>query len=290
MDRIILGDNQFFGVNHRSEEQAIASMRRFQDDRAILDVIDTAYDVGIRGFTFSTHSRMAGLCDHFRNNPDRYSGMRFYPAVPYAHKYAELVNERGLAGALKEAVLTGMSMSSVAGLVKRGSSLLFTKDALKAMEILVDIELKTFRDLDVRVVYLQNIVTDLLVGLGWTQAAASFHRFVKDRFGVEAGFITLNLPRTLDFLDRAGIENPIVCSAINSMGFQMSPDRASYEEVLNGSRPFRGTAMSVMAAGAISPSEAISYVTGFPRIESVMFGASSRRNIAETKALIDGAS
>jgi len=45
--------------------------------------------------------------------------------------------------------------------------------------------------------------------------------------------------------------------------------------------------MSVLASGALSPREAIEYVCNQPRIESIVFGASSRGNIRQTKALID---
>jgi hypothetical protein len=45
--------------------------------------------------------------------------------------------------------------------------------------------------------------------------------------------------------------------------------------------------MSVLASGAIPPREAIEYVCKQPKIESIVFGASSRGNIKSTKALID---
>ena len=34
MDRLLFGDNQFFGVNHMSEEKARAQSMRFQDTQA----------------------------------------------------------------------------------------------------------------------------------------------------------------------------------------------------------------------------------------------------------------
>ena len=52
-------------------------------------------------------------------------------------------------------------------------------------------------------------------------------------------------------------------------------------------RRFRPVAMSVLASGAISPREAIEYVCRQPAIKSIVFGASSRANIKQTKALID---
>ena len=45
--------------------------------------------------------------------------------------------------------------------------------------------------------------------------------------------------------------------------------------------------MSVFASGAIAPREALDYVCRQPRIEAVVFGASGRANIRQTKALID---
>ena len=46
-------------------------------------------------------------------------------------------------------------------------------------------------------------------------------------------------------------------------------------------------AMSVFASGALPPQEALEYVCRHPKIESIVFGASSRRNISQTKQLID---
>ena len=44
MDRLLFGDNQFFGVNHMSEEKARAQAMRFQDIKA---VIEQLFDVKV---------------------------------------------------------------------------------------------------------------------------------------------------------------------------------------------------------------------------------------------------
>ncbi len=46
-------------------------------------------------------------------------------------------------------------------------------------------------------------------------------------------------------------------------------------------------AMSIMASGAVSPREAIEYVAKQKNILSIVFGASSRKNIEETKRIIE---
>jgi Rad3-related DNA helicase len=61
-----------------------------------------------------------------------------------------------------------------------------------------------------------------------------------------------------------------------------------YEKTLR-ERKFRPVAMSVLASGAITPREAVDYVCGLPKVESIVFGASSRGNIRQTKQLIDEA-
>lgn len=59
-----------------------------------------------------------------------------------------------------------------------------------------------------------------------------------------------------------------------------------YEKYLN-EKQFRPIAMQVLAAGALHPKEAIEYLGKFSKIESVLFGASSKPHIAETKELIE---
>jgi hypothetical protein len=109
---------------------------------------------------------------------------------------------------------------------------------------------------------------------------------VRNRYQAEPGFITMNTPLLLDVLDELKIDNPIVCSNINKIGFRMCGGVPLYEKAI-AERRFRPVAMSVLASGAISPREAIEYVCAQPKIESIVFGASSRANIRQTKALID---
>ena len=286
LDRIIFGDNQFFGINHMSEGKAQALAERFNDLQAIIDVIDIAYDCGIQAFMLNTSERAKDICDHLRSNPSRYKDLRLYPSMPYAHKYANAVADNGIFGALKEIILTDSSVRDIVGMLTKGGVSLFEKDMIKVMELLVDVEMKIFRNLDVKVIFLQNIITDLLVGFGVKEVFVHFVTYIKERYGVEAGFITLNMPRLVEFLLDCGIEDPIVCSTINKAGFFMNPDIESYEKTLR-EKGFRAIAMSVLASGGIKPKEAVEYICGQPAIQSIVFGASNMQHIVETKELIE---
>ncbi|PJN94127.1 hypothetical protein CNY89_16345, partial [Amaricoccus sp. HAR-UPW-R2A-40] len=104
----------------------------------------------------------------------------------------------------------------------------------------------------------------------------------------EPGFITMNLPMLLDTLDEVGIQNPIVCANINKIGFRLSGGIEGYLDTLK-KRQVRAIAMSVFASGAIAPREAIDWIAAQEGIESIVFGASSRKNIRDTKMLVDAA-
>jgi len=282
MDRVLFGDNQFFGVNHMSEDKARAQAMHFQTTQAIIDVLDAAHQEGIRTFMCTTHDRMSEICDYFRANRDRYPDYKFYPCMPYAHKYANAVTEHGMIEALRMFLPQGGAMSAML----KGGVALAGKDVETIMQLLIDAEMKMFHDLDTPVVFMQNVITDLLLGLRMNDTFRMFHDHVRKKYQAEPGFITMNVPRLLDVLDSLGIENPIVCANINKIGFRMCGGKEHYEQTI-ATRRFRPVAMSVLASGAIAPREAIEYVCRQPRVEAIVFGASSRGNIRQTKALID---
>lgn len=282
MDRLLFGDNQFFGVNHMSEEKARAQAMRFQDTSAIIEVLDMAYDAGIKTFMCTTHDRIETVCDHMRANPDRYKDFVFYPCMPYAHKYANAMTDYGMLGAIKHF----MPNEGFIDAAMRGGMSLAKKDIEGISTLLIDAEMKMFHGLNAPVIFLQNVVVDLLLGLGFKEAFRIFANHVKQRYNAEPGFITMNLPMLLDVLDELGIENPIVCANINKIGFRVCGGTEAYEHALH-ERKFRAIAMSVFASGAIPAREAIEWVCQQPNIESIVFGASNQMNIHKTWKLVE---
>ena len=282
MDRVLFGDNQFFGVNHMSEEKARAQAMRFQDLQAVIDVLDAAYQEGIRTFMCTTHDRVSEICDYFRANREKYPDYQFYPCMPYAHKYANAATEHGMVGALRKFLPEDGAISAMF----RGGVALASKDIEVILQLLVDAEMKMFDGLATPVIFMQNVITDLLLGLGMKDALRIFAEHVRQRYNAEPGFITMNLPKLLDVLEELGVDNPIVCANINKIGFRMCGGVETYEKTI-ATRRFRPIAMSVLASGALSPREAVQYVCDQPKIESIVFGASSRGNIRQTKSLID---
>jgi len=191
------------------------------------------------------------------------------------------VTELGYMGALSKFVPRGGMIDTLT----RGTRAVLGKDIESVMTMLVDAEMKMFDGLETPIVFLQNVVTDLILGLGANDVFASFAKYVRRRYNAEAGFFTMNLPKLLQALHSAGVDNPIVCANVNKAGFRMSGGIEGYREAA-AKYPARVIAMSVFASGGIPPREAIEWVANEPYVESIVFGASSRANIENTVALI----
>lgn len=282
MDRLLFGDNQFFGVNHMSEEKARAQAMRFQKTDAIMDVLDIAYDEGIRTFMCTTHDRIAEVAERVRADKARYSDFQFYPCMPYAHKYANAVTEHGMVGALRHFMPSDGFFSTALA----GGRALAMKEIDGMAKVLIDMEMKMFDGTKTPVIFVQNVFADLLLGMGFTRALRLFYDHVIEKYDAEPAFITMNMPMMLEALEKEGIERPIICSNINKIGFRMSGGLDAYLDALKSGR-VRAVAMSVYASGAIPADEAIHWISELPGVESIVFGASSASNIRGTKALVD---
>jgi len=281
MDKVLFGDNQFFAVNHASDEKARAQSIRFKEDTEIIKVIDQAMDLGINTFMCATHDRIGNLCNHMRANPSKYKNFNIYPCMPYAHKYANAVTELGIMGTIKQYV-PGNLFSTFA----KGGFALLNKDFIGLMELLIDAEMKMFKGIKTPVIFIQNVLVDMILGLGMYEVFKEYDAYIRSKYNAEPGYITMNMPDLLNALNSVGIYNPIICTSINKIGFRMSGGIEIYEKYLN-EKQFRPIAMQVLAAGALQPKEAIEYLGKFPHIESVLFGASSEVHIQETKELIE---
>lgn len=282
MDKLLFGDNQFFGINHMSEEKARAQAMRFQQTDAIMQVLDVAYDAGIRTFMCTTHDRISAIADRVRADPGRYGDFTFYPCMPYAHKYANAVTDHGMVGAIRNFMPDDGFLSTALA----GGKALATKEVDGIAKVLIDMEMKMFTGVKAPVVFIQNVFTDLLLGMGFTRAFRIFDDHVREKYGAEPAYITMNMPMLLDALEKEGITRPIICSNINKIGFRMSGGFDAYLEALKSGR-VRAVAMSVYASGAIPADEAIHWISELPGVESIVFGASSAANIRGTKALVD---
>jgi len=280
LDPILLGHNQFFGVNHLEAGAGNEKAIWFSDTRRILDVVSAARENGVHAMMMSTHERALLVAEEFRRDGVLQREFGVHLLIPYVAKYVRQANEKGLVNVVTDALGSSSLSEKLATLWSGGVGAL-TGDATKILTTLIDFEVGPFRDLNLRSIVLHDVLADLALGLDMPDVFSAFDRHVREKYGTVPGFGTKNLPRMMAMLGRAGVENPFVMAAVNKKGFWVNPSLGAFEECLRTHR-LRLLAMSTLAAGYLAPDEAYEYLYSLPQVESVVVGVSNRRHAAET--------
>ncbi len=288
IDKIVFGDNQFFGINHMSQEKAQQLTEKFHDINNIYKVYNLVYDNGIKAFFLNSNDRAIEICNHFKDNNKKFPDISFYVSIPYPYKYANMVAEKGIVSSMNDILFKNNTIGGAVGMIAKGSMSVISKDAIKLMQILIDLEMKMFSGLNVKVIFLQNIITDLILGYNIKEVFEEYYNYVKKKYNSIPGLITQNLPYTLNKMKEWGIKDMVICSSFNKIGYLMSPDINSYLDVIksNNKNDYQLMAMSTLASGAIKPDEAYQFLEN-KNIQSIVFGASSKNHIEDTKQLIE---
>jgi len=287
IDKIVFGDNQFFGINHRSQDKAEELSKYFSQLDNIIKVYDDAIDCGVKAIMLNSNQKAIEITDYFRANKSKYGDVAWYPSIPYPHKYADMVNEQGLFPAISSAIFSNNSAMGVLGMIGKGASMVFTKDAMKMMEMLIDVEYKIFKGLNVKVLFLQNVITDLILGYNIKDVFLHYCEYVRKKYNTIPGFITLNMPYMKKKFEEWGIEDVCICSSINAAGFNMYPTKEEYEHVIAANNPakYQLMAMNVLVSGSIGVQQSFDYINRL-NIQSVVFGASSKSHIKSSAEAI----
>jgi len=147
--------------------------------------------------------------------------------------------------------------------------------------------MKMFKGLNVKVIFLQNIITDLLLGYDVKEIFYEYSEYIRKKYNVLPGVITENMPWLIQKLKEWEIKEVVVCSSFNKIGYLMSPDVESYVNTAKNNNPveFQLMAMSTLASGAIPAKDAYAFINR-QNVQSVVFGASGKGHIEETVKLI----
>ncbi|MFO7660772.1 MAG: hypothetical protein R6V77_07650 [Candidatus Cloacimonadaceae bacterium] len=280
MEKLIFGDNQFFGVNHYSEEKSEQQLKRFDSVEKIVDVLRIAYETGLKGFMLHSHPLAQQICDVIRSDQQYWKDLVIYPAIPHPVKYMNKVGEMGIYRTVLDLLKEGKNMSSTLGSFFKGGLGLMTKNPITLGKAAIELEMQPYHGLNVGAVFLHNIAVDLLLGFGINSPYPQIEEFINNKYNAELGYITLNMPLLVDSLSRVGITKPLIMSSFNRIGYYMNPDQKTCEKYVLEDK-VRLVAMSVLASGAIAPKDAADYLRKFP-LASVIFGASSQQNIRNT--------
>ena len=285
VNNMILGHNALFGVNHLSAEKGMVKEKQFSDTKTAIDVIESAFDSGVRGMMMSTHPRAELIIKDLQNNNRLTENLNFSVLLPYLQKYVTMANEKGAVNMIFD-IIKRSSLKQQFGLLLSGGSFLAKRDLYQVLKAMIDVEMLMFSGVKKTAIFLHNILTDMIIGLNIPDMFEFYYDYINTKHDVIPGFCTLNFPRLMDILEKTQIENPLIMAPFNSLGFQMNPSLDENISYLNN-KNCTFVAMSTLAAGQIMPKEAYKYLFETVKVDSVIAGSSSPKHIADTFSIVN---
>jgi|SRR5437660_779992 len=284
-DPIILGHNQFIGINYLTQEKGRQLKTAFEDIEKVRSVLQFSLHHGVNGSMFSNNDLLKPLIKSL--SIEELNSLNFYPVIPFFQKYVREVSSKGVVqGALS--ILSQVRSWKKLDVAVKGARQLLRKDLLKALGTLIDLEVAPFGGTQMRVAFLHNQVTDLALGLNARHVIEFYDSYVRDKLHLVPGYGTDNFSFLVDRFNEWEIPSPKIMAAFNRIGFLMNPNRESCEDAL---RKFDGDlyAMSTLAGGRLTPTEAYEYVIRLPRLKSIIVGYSSPDHGLQTLQAISSA-
>jgi len=269
--KIILGDNQFFGINHHDLNKGNDTKELFSDKNAIIEFIKETLKLGLDGFMINSNQK--GY--HVVKNYNKVFNEEIHYSIPYPHKYATLVNEEGMLNLLKYI----LKNTSISNLVISFPKFILTRNVKYLIPLVTSLEIPSNLPKG-STVYLQNIITDMLIGLNRFDILEAFAKDLRTK-GYNPGLITLN-PKLLDSLiTKSKIlneEDLTVCFNINYDGFNVFPNKSEVESFVKHNHNYKLMGMSIFSSGGSNISKSIEYINSL-KLDYIVFGSSKLKNI-----------
>lgn len=286
LERILLGDNPFIGVDHLSQDKARQTLARLDTEKTA-GVMKSSFQNGADGLVFSTHPTILATFQHLKaTNPELSFDM--YPLFPYAQGYVRMATEKGTVGMVTEL----MQQLTWTGKFKAllGSSLsAITKNPYKMLETVLDIEIDSFRKVappraNLKGIFLHEIIVDLGLSLELTDLFDTYIDHVTKNYNVKAGLVTRNFSRMIKFFEKADLpfDKVMFMTPFNKIGFQMNPSRQSCEDALASRSDLDVIAMSILSSGLLDVKEAVDYIGNLTNLRSVVVGVSREEHVVST--------
>ena len=270
--KIILGDNQFFGVNHFDLKKGEKTKLKFDTTTKIEAFINDSLEIGLDGFMINSNEKGYEIVNTRKFD----NAKEIHYSIPYPHKYASMVNENGMMSLFRHIIKNTSFIKNLIG----GIKLVATQNLKSITPLALNLEVP--RNLKKgSYIYMQNIITDLLLGMGRGDILIEFIKSVSS-MGYKPGIITLN-PIMFDKLlkneqEANWLKDLVVCFNINKEGFNVFPSLNTVEDFIKSRPKYQLMGMSIFASGAANIPHSIDYINKL-KLDYVVFGSSQLENI-----------
>lgn len=269
--KLILGDNQFFGINHHDLQKGKQTKLKFSTKEKITDFISETIKLGLDGFMINSNDIGYNIVNDYIIKGKE----EVHFSIPYPHKYATQVNEEGMLSLLKYFI----SKTSLILLLRTLPKFVLTRNVKYLVPLVTSLEIPKNLQKG-STIYMQNIVTDLILGLKRFDLLEAFSMEVR-RKGYKPGIITLN-PVLLDsYIKDSNIINKsdvTICFNINEAGFNVFPSKEIVVDFINKNHNYKLMGMSVFSSGGGDINKSIDFIKNL-NLDYIVFGSSKIANI-----------
>jgi hypothetical protein len=285
---LLVGDNPFHNISHLSQERARARTEDPSDPKYAARLIRLSSENGANGFMFSVSETTLSILKELDDDLDSLDRLHLYAIVPYAFEYVRLATQLGgipgLAKKFGKDMLTSRNLSAM-GFGLKGVLTAEPADLLKtylSYEI-SRVKSSAGRKAQLDSLMLHQLITDMALALDLEWVFKSYVDFLEKR-KITPGFNTGNFPFLVNKLVDWGINlgNVVIAAPFNKLGFQMTPSIEECEKTLKRLPAPNVIAISVLAAGYVSPTEAVSYLQTLPNVKGASIGVSKEKHAKET--------
>jgi hypothetical protein len=289
---LLVGDNPFHAISHLSQERVRVRNNTLTHPEHAADLVMTSLENGANGFMFSVSETTLSILSQIREKGE-IQRLSLYAIVPYAFEYVRLATQIGGIPGLAKKFAKEIAKSGNVKAVAMGFRGVVGTDPVSLMKTYLTYEISRIKSCagkkaNLQSVMLHELVTDIALALNLDWLFKTYVSFMLRRT-VTPGFNTGNFVYLVNKFRQWDIDlNKIAIAApFNKVGFQMIPSKTECEGTLESLSEPVVIAISVLAAGYLSPSEAIDYITTLPNIEGVAIGVSKETHARETFRLLE---
>lgn len=289
---LLVGDNPFHGISHLSQERGRARGNMLTCSENAANLVMTSLENGASGFMFSVSETTLSILRVIRESEES-EPLGLYAIVPYAYEYVRLANQVGGILGVAKKIAKEITVSGNMRAVAMGLKGVVRVDPISLMKAYLTYEISRIKSsagkkANLRSVLLHQAITDMALALRLDWLFKSYVDFML-KLGITPGFNTGNFAYLVNKFREWNIDlgNITIAAPFNKVGFQMNPSRRECKKALESVPEPTVIAISILAAGYLSPPEAIDYIATLPNIKGVAVGVSKENHARETFRLLE---
>lgn len=289
----LVGDNPFLGISHLSQKRARNRGKNLEDPKYCADLVALSVENGANGFMFSVSDKTLSIVEELRKK-EIIKDISLYPIVPYAFEYVRLATQSGGLSGLARKVFKEMNFSGKITGLFGGLRSFISGDVSTLMKVYLSYEFSRIKasagkEANLKSILLHQAVTDLALAFNLKTFFKFYVEFILNQYGIKPGFNTGNFSYLVKKLKEWDVDlnHIIIAAPFNEAGFQMNPSKEECEKTLTALPRPTVIAISILAAGYLTPTEAIDYIKTLPNIKGVAVGVSKEKHAYETFRLLN---